>query len=123
MDNYETKYQDGTIPNISEVSTIQETIDGKIDNIKEKNIKIESINLKTQSINNLISSGIPKKNCSKLCKILCFIICLISLLCIITSFIIILYFPCPIPNERSKFSVSLENSYVTNNTKEFDNND
>ena len=36
MDNYETKYQDGTIPNISEVSTIQETIDAKIDNIKKK---------------------------------------------------------------------------------------
>ena len=121
MVNYEIKYQDGTIPNISEVSTIQETIDVKIDNIKEKNIKIESINLKTQSINNLISSGIPKKNCSKLCKILCFIICLISLLCIITSFIIILYSPCRIQNERPKLSV--RNSYVTNNTKEFDNND
>ena len=122
MDNYETKYQDGTIPNISEVSTIQETIDVKIDNIKEKNIKIESINLKTQSINNLISSGIPKKNCSKICKILFILICLISLLCIITSFIIILYSPCAIPNERSNLSVR-PISYVTNNTKEFDNND
>ena len=121
MDNYETKYQDGTIPNISEVSTIQETINEKIDNIKEKNIKIESINLKTQSINNLISSGIPKKNCSKICKILCILICLIFSL-LFTCFIIILNSPCRIPNKRSKPSVR-PNSNVTNNTKEFDNND
>ena len=122
MDNYETKYQDGTIPNISEVSTIQETIDAKIDNIKEKNIKIESINSKTQPTNNPISSGTPKKNCSKICKILFILICLIfSLLFILTYFIVILYSPCAIPNKRSKLSVP--NSYVTNNTKEFDNND
>ena len=122
MDKSGTKYQARAIQNISEVSNVQETIDVKIDNIKEKNIKIESINLKTQSINNLISSGIPKKNCSKICKILFILICLISLLCIITSFIIILYSPCAIPNERSNLSIR-PISYVTNNTKEFDNND
>ena len=65
MDNYETKYQAKTISNISEVSTVQETIDIKIDNIKEKNIKIESINLNTQPINNLPSPGISKKNLLK----------------------------------------------------------
>ena len=122
MDNYETKYQDGTIPNISEVSTIQETIDAKIDNIKEKNIKIESINSKTQPTNNPISSGIPKKNCSKICKILCILIGLISLLSILTLLYIISPPHCRIPNKRSKPSVR-PNSYVTNNTKEFDNND
>ena len=121
MDNYETKYQDGTIPNISEVSTIQETIDAKIDNIKKKNMKIESINSKTQPTNNPISSGIPKKNCSKICKILCILICLIFSL-LFTCFIIILNSPCRIPNKRSKRSVR-PNSYVTYNTKEFDNND
>ena len=85
MDKSETKYQARVIQNISEVSTVQETIDVKIDNIKDKNIKIENVDLKTQSINNLFSSDISKKKiCLKICKILCILICLISLLCILT---------------------------------------
>ena len=120
MDNYETKYQDGTIPNISEVSTIQETIDGKIDNIKEKNVKMESVNLKTRAINNLISSGVPKKNCSKICKMLSVLMCLIFSL-LFACFVVIINTPCRIPNKRSR--LVRPNSYVTNNTKEFDNND
>ena len=120
MDNYVTKYQAETIPNISEVSTIQETIDVKIYNIKEKNIEKESIKSKTQSINNLLPSGISKTYYSKKCKILCIIICLIFLF-ILTYFILMLNSPCIIPKENLKTSV-VPNSYMTNNTKEFDNN-
>ncbi len=68
MDNYETKYQAKTISNISEVSTVQETIDIKIDNIKEKNIKIESINLNTQPINNFLRRVFQKKFAQKYVK-------------------------------------------------------
>ena len=120
MDNYVTKYQAETIPNISEVSTIQETIDVKIYNIKEKNIEKETIKSKTQSINNLLPSGISKTYYSKKCKILCIIICLIFLF-ILTYFILMLNSPCIIPKERLKPS-AVPNSYMTNNTKEFDNN-
>ena len=120
MDNYVTKYQAETIPNISEVSTIQETIDVKIYNIKEKNIEKETIKSKTQSINNLLPSGISKTYYSKKCKILCIIICLIFLF-ILTYFILMLNSPCIIPKENLKTSV-VPNSYMTNNTKEFDNN-
>ena len=122
MDNYVTKYQAETIPNISEVSTIQETIDVKIYNIKEKNIEKESIKSKTQSINNLLPSGISKTYYSKICKKLCIIICLIFLFSfILTYFILKLNSRCIIPKERLKPSV-VPNSYMTNNTKEFDNN-
>ena len=121
MDNYVTKHQGETIPNISAVSTIQETIDIKIYNIKEKNIEKESIILKTQSINNLFPSGISKTYHSKICKIFCIIICLISLLFILTYFILISNCRCIKPKERLKPSVDTI-SYMTNNTKEFDNN-
>ena len=121
MDNYGTKYQAETIPNISEVSTIQETIDVKIYNIKEKNIEKETIKSKTQSINNLLPSGISKTYYSKICKILCIIICLISLLFILTYFILILDCRCIKPKERLQPSVDTI-SYMRNNTKEFDNN-
>ena len=122
MDNYETKCHAKTISNISEVSTVQETIDIKIDNIKEKNIKIESINLNTQPINNLPSPGISKKIWSKICKVLCIIICLVSLLFILTFFYMIFACTCCIPpNERIKPPV-YEIYNMTNNTKEFDNN-
>ena len=123
MDKSETKYQARVIQNISEVSTVQETIDVKIDNIKDKNIKIENVDLKTQSINNLFSSDISKKKiCLKICKILCILICLISLLFILTLPFMIYPPHCHTPPKERLNPIVDNISYMTNNTKEFDNN-
>ena len=122
MDENKTKRSSETSPNISEISTIQTTLDLKINNIKEKNTKTLYINQSTQPINNIFSPNISKKNCCKKCKLLWIIICLISVLFILSFFVQIFGNRCYVPCREDKKVQIYEISNMTTNHQDIDSN-